>query len=77
MIKKLDTKTSNSLDILQASYYVMRRKMSRMIVDLYHPDVVVNIPYNICNLWDYHRADFLVKKGREYLDRALQYKTKT
>lgn len=77
MIKKLDTKTSNSLDILQASYYVMRRKMSRMIVDLYHPDVVVNIPYNICNLWDYHRADFLVKKGREYLDRALLYKTKT
>ncbi|MDF2478753.1 MAG: patatin [Sphingobacterium sp.] len=76
VIKKLDTKTSNSLDILQASYYVMRRKMSRMIIDLYRPDVVVNIPYNICNLWDYHRAEFLVQKGREYIDKAIKSKTK-
>ncbi|WP_343556212.1 patatin-like phospholipase family protein [Sphingobacterium sp.] len=76
VIKKLDTKTSNSLDILQASYYVMRRKMSRLIVDLYHPDVVVDIPYNICNLWDYHRSKFLIQKGREYIDKALKNKTK-
>ncbi|MDM1293167.1 patatin-like phospholipase family protein [Sphingobacterium sp. N143] len=75
IIKKLDTKTSNSLDILQASYYVMRRKMSRMIIDLYQPDIVVDIPYNICNLWDYHRAEFLVQKGREYMDNAFKKKT--
>jgi NTE family protein len=54
----------------------MRRKMSRMIVDLYHPDVVVDIPYNICNLWDYHRSEFLVQKGREYIEKALKNKTK-
>lgn len=55
----------SSVSVLTEVYFMMRRRLARLSVDLYRPDYEIQVPHNICGLWDYHRADDLIKKGTE------------
>ncbi len=64
-------KPVNSLGILQEAYFVMRRKLVQLNVELYKPDYVINIPHNIAGIWDYDKAALLIEKGAQLTNKAI------
>jgi len=58
-----DLSTLSSFSVLQESYFAMRRRLSRLTLELYKPDYVINIPRSIAGIWDYHRSSELIEIG--------------
>ena len=61
----------NSISILQEAFLVMRRRLSKLSIDLYKPDIVINVPHNIAGLWDYPKSSFLIEKGVELANQNI------
>ena len=66
----------NAISLLQESYVAMRRRLTRLCVELYKPDYVVHVPHNIAGIWDFDRSKFLMEKGYEYAEARLGHLTK-
>ncbi|MBP3943974.1 patatin-like phospholipase family protein [Sphingobacteriaceae bacterium WQ 2009] len=64
-------KGPNSITILQEAYNAMRTQLAQLSIDLYKPDILINIPRDLAGLWDYDKADFLIKKGVELTEETL------
>jgi len=60
-----------SLAILQQAYYAMRSQMGQLALDLYKPEIIVDIPRDLVGIWDYEKADFLIGKGKELTSQSL------
>lgn len=54
-----------SISLLQEAFFVMRRRLAQLSIDLYKPDIVINVPHNIASIWDYANSTFLIEKGIE------------
>lgn len=67
----VSAKGLNSISMLQESYFMMRRRLSQLSVELYKPDYVINIPHNIAGLWDYDKASFMIDIGRELTEKVV------
>ncbi len=61
----------NAISMLQESYFLMRRRLSQLSVELYKPDYVINIPHNIAGIWDYDKASFMIEKGIELTEKVV------
>lgn len=61
----------NSIGLLQEAYLMMRRRLSKLSVELYKPDYLIDIPHNIGGIWDYDKASFLIEKGVEYTNKNI------
>lgn len=66
-----EAKGLNAISMLQESYYLMRRRLSQLSVELYKPDYVIQIPHNIAGIWDYDKASFMIEKGMELTDKYV------
>jgi len=64
-------KPVNSIGMLQEAYFVMRRKLAALSVELYKPDYVINIPHNIAGLWDYDKATQLIEHGKMLTNKVV------
>ncbi|HMR19537.1 MAG TPA: patatin-like phospholipase family protein, partial [Sphingobacterium sp.] len=53
----------SALDILQESYVIMRRRLCTLTVALYKPDYIIDIPHDLCGIWEFDRAMELLQKG--------------
>ena len=61
----------NALSMLQESYFLMRRRLTQLSVELYKPDYVINVPHNIAGLWDYDKASYMIEKGMELTNQVV------
>lgn len=59
----------NSIDLLQESYNVMRRRLCNLTVELYKPDYIIHVPHNLCGIWEFDRSAELLEIGQEIADR--------
>ena len=57
--------------MLQEAYFVMRRKLAALSIELYKPDYVINIPHNIAGLWDYDKATQLIEHGKMLTNKVV------
>lgn len=64
-------KDNSMISVLQHAYYVMRNQITRLSIDLYRPDYVVDIPRDISGIWDYGKAAYLIEKGKELALKTL------
>ncbi|WKK57048.1 patatin-like phospholipase family protein [Sphingobacterium sp. BN32] len=64
-------KPVNSIGMLQEAYFVMRRKLAALSIELYKPDYVINIPHNIAGLWDYDKATQLIEHGKMLTNKVV------
>ncbi|WP_293933712.1 patatin-like phospholipase family protein [Sphingobacterium sp. UBA6645] len=64
-------KPVNSIGMLQEAYFVMRRKLAALSVELYKPDYLINIPHNIAGLWDYDKATQLIEHGKMLTNKVV------
>jgi len=57
--------------ILDQSFDTMQRSLTRYRLGGYPPDVVVELPKNICSTFDFHKAKMLIEAGRKAAEAAL------
>ncbi len=70
-------KDNSLLAVLQHAYYVMRNQVTKLSIELYRPDYVVDIPRDVSGIWDYDKANFLIEKGRTLTLATLEKTNRT
>lgn len=53
----------NMMSFLNKTVYVMMSQLSKNSIETHKPDVIINIPYNICGFFDYHKTKELIEIG--------------
>jgi len=51
--------------ILDQSFDTMQRSLTQYRIGGYPPDVMLELPKNICSTFDFHKADMLIAAGRD------------
>lgn len=64
-LKKKKTSYTGYISLMQLAYYSMHHQLSKMAIQYYRPDIVVEFPRNITGIWDYHKAEYLIQMGRD------------
>lgn len=67
-----DSDDMNLLEIVNRSFDVMQGTLSRHKLASHPPDLVVAIPRNMCQSFDFHKAAALIELGRELTLEALE-----
>lgn len=65
-------KYAGYITITQHAILTMIRKITNLSIEIYKPDVVVDIPRNVTGIWEYHRAEYLIEFGRMKTMEALK-----
>lgn len=63
--------TLNYLGMLNKTYDFMQDRMCEQSVEIYKPDIVVNIPRHVGSTLEFYRAQELVEEGRNACKKAL------
>lgn len=61
----------HAFSILDQSFDVMQRSLAQYRIGGYPPDIMIELPKNICKTFDFHKADILIEAGREAALAAL------
>ena len=61
------------MSFLNKTVYIMMNQLSQNAIDIYKPDLVINIPYNTCGMFDFHKSKELIHIGREKIKLALDF----
>ena len=59
----------NVVGFLNKTIYIMIHQLSQNAIDIYKPDVLINIPSKTCGIFDFHKSKELVEIGR---DKAIE-----
>ena len=60
------------LGVLNKSYDLMQDKLCLMNIELYRPDIVVNIPRSVASTMEVYRAQDMIEEGRKAARRAIK-----
>ncbi len=66
------TKKLGYFDLLGQSIDLMQDKLAQLLIEKYHPDLVVNTPRASCGVFDFHKAERMVAAGRDGFDKAFE-----
>lgn len=58
--------------ILDQSFDVMQRSLTQYRIGGYPPDIMIEMPKNICKTFDFHKAKMLIEAGRNAAREALR-----
>ncbi len=61
----------NLLDVVAGSMDTMQAAIARLKLAAYSPDVLIEIPKNACNFYEFYRARELIEIGREVAERTF------
>jgi len=64
-------KLDSNIDIIMSSLEVMQGSLSQYKIAGYPPDLLINIPSEVCRFHDFHRAKDVIEVGRKVADKAL------
>ena len=62
----------NMLDVVNRSFDAMQVTLSRIRLAEYQPDVLIAIPRNVCQTFEYYRAAEVIAEGRRQTERTLE-----
>jgi NTE family protein len=71
MFDKEDGETMGFFDILSNTMDTMQNMIARFQLAAYTPDVIVDIPRNICTFYEFERAREMIEIGRQYAAREI------
>ena len=63
--------TVHLFSILDRTFDTMQQSLTQYRLGGYPPDMVIEIPRNVCETFDFHRAQEVIEAGRSYAARAL------
>lgn len=58
-------------ELLQSSYIMTQDRLVDLMLKAYPPDVLVEIPRNVCSIFEFYKAKSLVDAGREACKNAI------
>lgn len=58
-------------ELLQSSYIMTQDRLVDLMLKAYPPDVLVEIPRNVCSIFEFYKAKSLVEAGREACKNAI------
>lgn len=61
----------NMLDVVNRSFDAMQVTLSRIRLAEYQPDVLIAIPRNVCQTFEYYRAAEVIAEGRRQAEKTL------
>ncbi|SMG13847.1 patatin-like phospholipase family protein [Sphingobacterium psychroaquaticum] len=61
----------NAMEILQESYFAMRRRLISLTIDRNQPDYLIDISHDAAGIWDFHRAHELIEIGYKEAKRVF------
>lgn len=67
-----DSRDVTIMEALSRSYETMQNTIARLKLAAYSPTVVVEIPRDVCNFYEFYRAQELIEIGWEHAERALR-----
>lgn len=83
-ILKLDNKAESKVemfglfDLLTKSLDMMQERIAELMIELYKPDIVVNISRDACGVFEFYRANEIIEEGRiAFRDSFRQYAEKS
>lgn len=66
-----DKQSLGYISLLTTSSAAMIHKLAKINIERYQPDIVINIPADSANTFDFHRADELLQLGADAASRAI------
>lgn len=60
------------IDLLNISYDYTQQRLIQLMIEKYPPDILVQIPRDVCKGFDFHRAQAVVEAGRTAFETAMQ-----
>ncbi len=60
------------LDLLSVSFDLLQERLTDLLIDLYKPDLVVNIPRDVCGVYEFYRAREVIDAGRRACRGAIE-----
>ena len=70
-LQKQSEDTLGMLDVIVKSMNITENTLAQLQLKTYSPDIVIEIPRNVCNFYEFHRANELIEIGRQRADAAL------
>jgi len=59
---------THAFSILDASFDTMQQSLTQFRIGGYPPDVMLELPKNICSTFDFHKARMLIRAGRDAVE---------
>jgi NTE family protein len=61
----------HAFSILDQSFDTMQRSLTQYRIGGYPPDIMIELPKNICSTFDFHKAKMLIEAGKKAVEEAL------
>lgn len=68
---KIDKLHHNNIDIYTDSFELMNHKMAKLTLQLHRTDLLIEVPYSLCELHQFYFAKELIEAGRELAIKVL------
>jgi len=65
----------NMFDVLDKTFDTMQDALTRYRLGGYPPDIIIDMPMDICNSFDFHKAEEVIAAGRQRAFAVLQQHT--
>ena len=66
-----EARTPGTFELLAQAIDLMQSNLSRLRLSVYEPDLLIQLPRNIANVYEFYRARELIERGREQAQQAL------
>lgn len=63
-------------DLLNTSYDFTQDRLTEMMIETYSPDLLIELPRNCCNVFEFYRANELIEAGKTAYKDAVNKKNK-
>ncbi|MEA3452017.1 MAG: patatin-like phospholipase family protein [Bacteroidota bacterium] len=71
-ILKKDKQSTGYLKILELTSDAFVNQIAEMTIDKYNPDILINIPADVANLFDFNKAAYLINFGKKEAEKSIQ-----
>ena len=71
IINSEDKQNLGYISLLTASSLIIIHKNAKLNIERFKPDILINIPYDSANTFDFHKADDLIKLGEELANKEI------
>lgn len=67
-------KAYNVVDLLNTSYDFTQDRLTKLMIQVHEPEVLVELPRTLCSVFEFHKARMLIEAGSEACNKALRKK---
>jgi len=71
-IPKGDKMSTGHFTLIDMATKAVLHRMAELTLQLYKPDILINIPANIAGTFDFYKTDFLVEYGKKKAKKAIE-----